>query len=149
MVTRASMFEIAKDFEDVLHVLGRFGGIGAGGAEHGAAAQGLVLDVVDGQPADEFAIALDEPFEAVADAEDLDVIVDGFDGHGTDDAVDPRGRAASDEKCQPFDVVALVHENIPPYHAHANVAEKLFRKIAWGYRDKRQDRDATVRAGWS
>ena len=45
-------------------------------------------------------IALREVFEAVAEADDFESVVDAFDGGGGDDAVDARGRAATDQNAQ-------------------------------------------------
>ena len=46
-------------------------------------------------------IALDEPFEAVLEAEDLEALLDRLDGDRADDAVDARRRAAANQQGQP------------------------------------------------
>lgn len=106
--------EIAKNVKDVLHVLRGLGGIGVRRAEHGAAAHGLVLDVIGREPADEFAIALDEVLEAVANAVDLHVIIDCFDGDGANNAIDAGSGPAADQKGYPIDAMIRRHESHPP-----------------------------------
>jgi len=59
-------------------------------------------DVVDGQWPQRRGIAADEPLEAVANADDLESLVDRLDGCGRDDGVDPWGRPTTDEDGEPF-----------------------------------------------
>ena len=47
-------------------------------------------------------VALHDPLEAVADADDLDAFEPAADGRGADDAVDAGGGAAADENCEPL-----------------------------------------------
>ena len=67
-------------------VLGR---IGAGDAELRSAAEVNAADRVDGQRHDVVGVALHDPLEAVADAEDVDAFEAGADGGGADDALMP------------------------------------------------------------
>ena len=55
-------------------------------------------DFGDGQPTDIVAAALDEVLEAVAEPDDLQVVIDGFDGDRADDAVNSRGRPAAHDQ---------------------------------------------------
>ena len=92
--------EVAERFEHVRHVRGVFGGVGPAGAEHRSAAVEVGCDIVDGEDLDLGRVTLDEVLVTVADAEDFDAAIDGFDGHGRDHAVDAGGGAAADEDGQ-------------------------------------------------
>jgi hypothetical protein len=76
------------------HVRGR---IGAGDAEVRAAAEVDPADRVDGQGGGVIDVALHEPLEAVAHADDVDAFEPGADGGRGDDTVDAGGGAAADE----------------------------------------------------
>ena len=65
-----------------------------------AAAEVDAAHLVDGQRAHVVDVALHDPLEAVADAEDLDALEHAADGRGADDAVDAGGGAAADENGQ-------------------------------------------------
>ena len=52
-------------------------------------------------------VALREPFEAVAKADDFEALVDAFNGGRRDDAVDAGRRAATDQNTQS----AFIHMN--------------------------------------
>ncbi len=62
-----------------------------------------MLDVVDGEVDDMFVVetALDQPLEAVTEANDLETLLDGLDGHRANDAVDPRGRSTANDQPKP------------------------------------------------
>src|SRR5439155_21947 len=90
--------QAAQDAEHVVHRFGRRGRIGARRPQDGAAAEGDLLDVFNSEPADVFAAAFDELLEAVANAEDVDAVIDGLDGDGTDDAVDAGRRSATHDE---------------------------------------------------
>ena len=92
--------EPAEHVQHVAHVAFGLGRVGARGAEDGAAAEVDGLDVVDGQLAIVVGVALDQPLEAVAEADHLDALLDGLDGHRADDAVDPRRRTAADQESE-------------------------------------------------
>ncbi len=124
-----------EDFQDVVHVFGRLGGVGARGAQDRAAAVMDILDIVDGQLAQHGGIALDEPLEAVGHAEDFDAVVDRFDGHGADDAVDSRRGAAADQQCHLRDSCSVAHTiDLPwaPRLHFAACALKLKIVVSWG-----------------
>ncbi len=55
------------------------------------------LTRVDGERRDVVDVALHDPLEAVADADDVDAFELGADGGRADDAVDAGGRTAADE----------------------------------------------------
>jgi hypothetical protein len=59
-------------------------------------------------------VALDEPLEAVLKADDLNALFNGFDGHGTDDAVESRRGAAPDKQGQPTGNRCEGHGNVSP-----------------------------------
>ncbi len=88
--------ELVECLEDIFHLILGLGGVGARGAENRAAAQVNARHVADGQRLALVDIALREVFEAVAKTDDFKSTVDAFDGDGGDDAVDARGRAATD-----------------------------------------------------
>ena len=75
-------------------VLGR---VGARDAEVRAAAKVDAADGVDRERHDMVDIALHDPGEAVADADDVEAFEPGADGRRADDRVDARGRATADE----------------------------------------------------
>ena len=81
------------------HVGGR---VGARDPQRGAAAEMDPADGVDGQRRDVIDVPLHEPFEAVADADDVEPFEPGADGGGGDDAVDAGGRPAADEDGEPL-----------------------------------------------
>ena len=89
--------ELFKDAEDILHLFRRLGRIRARGAENRAAFDVDVLHVTDGQRPAILHVALGEPLEAVAKADDFVTLVDAFDGGGGDDAVKARRRTAADQ----------------------------------------------------
>ena len=74
----------------------------ARGAEDRAAEQVDARDIVDRERPEPGSVAAHEVLEAVADADDLEALVDGLDGDGGDDAVDARSRPAADEDAEPF-----------------------------------------------
>ena len=92
--------ELFKDAEDIFHLLRGLGRVGARGAENRAAPDVNVLHVADGQRAAILHLALRQPFEAVAEADDFVSLVDAFDGGGGDDAVEARSRAATNQNSQ-------------------------------------------------
>jgi hypothetical protein len=53
--------------------------------------------VVDRERAQSGRIPADEVLEPIANADDLEALVDRLDGHGRDDGIDARGRSAADE----------------------------------------------------
>ena len=57
-------------------------------------------DGVDRERDDVVDVALHEPLEAVADADDVDAFEPGADRRRADDAVDAGRRAAADEDCE-------------------------------------------------
>ena len=99
------------------------GGIGAGDAEVRAAAEMDPADGVDGERRDVIDVPLHQPFEAVADADDVEPLEPGADGGGGDDAVDAGRRPAADEDgeavmmfhglaCQPKKSISLTQARI-------------------------------------
>ena len=68
----------------------------------------LTASIVSGH--DVIDVALHDPLEAVADAEDLDAFERGADGRRADDAVDAGGGAAAD---QDGEIVMVVHDVVP------------------------------------
>src|SRR5579884_3059622 len=58
------------------------------------------LDLINRKRPIVLGVPLDEPLEPIAEADDFDPLFDGLDGHGADDAIDPRGRAAADQQRQ-------------------------------------------------
>src|SRR5262249_37852360 len=74
----------------VLQVVRVGGGVRARDPDLRAAAEVDAADVVDGQRGDMVDVALHDPLEAVADAEDGDSLERAADGRGPDDAVDSR-----------------------------------------------------------
>ena len=89
-----------EDAEEVLHLFFGLGGVGAGGAEDGAAAEVDVLDVADGEGPALLGIAGGEPFEAIAEADDFVALVYAFNRGGGDDAVEAGGGTATDQDSQ-------------------------------------------------
>ena len=75
-------------------------------AEVRAAAEMDPADGVDGQRHDVVDVALHDPLEAVADADDVDALEPGADGRRADDAVDAGGRAAADQNGE---IVMVLH----------------------------------------
>ena len=74
--------------------------IGARDADVRAAAEVNAADRFDGERHDVIDVALHDPLEPVADAEDVDAFEPGADGGRADDAVDAGRRAAADENRQ-------------------------------------------------
>src|SRR5207302_1835861 len=72
----------------VLEVLGVGGGVGAGDPDLRTAAEVDPAHVLDGQGGDVLDVALHDPLEAVADAQDGHAVERATDGGGADDAVD-------------------------------------------------------------
>ena len=68
-------------------------------------------DVVD--------VALHEPLEAVADAEDVEPFEPGADGRRADDAVDAGGGAAADQDGEPL---MMFHDASVPYEIDFSVS---------------------------
>ena len=93
---------------------GGFGRIGAGGAEHRAAAQGMVLDVIDGQPADEFAIALHEPLKPSRTPKTSMPLLMASMVTALMTPLMPGAGPPPDQQCQSSDTVVLVHKNDSP-----------------------------------
>ena len=89
--------EFFEHGEDVLHLFGGLGGIGAGGAEDGAAFHVDVLDVANGEGLDLGGVTLGDVFEAVTKADDFITLVDAFDGGGGNDAVQSGRRTTTNE----------------------------------------------------
>ena len=85
---------------DVLEELRIRGGIGARDAEVRAAAEVNAADGLDRQRDDVIDVALHDPLEPVADADDVDALEPGADRRRADDAVDAGRRSAADENGQ-------------------------------------------------
>jgi hypothetical protein len=64
------------------------------------AAKVNTADGFDGQRCDVIDVPLHEPFEPVADADDVEPFETGADRGRSDDTVDTGGRAAADEDCK-------------------------------------------------
>jgi hypothetical protein len=103
--------EFVEDAQDVAHQVVGLRWIGPRGAQIGTAAQGELLDEVDREGNVLLGVSFDEPLETIAEADHLVTLLDGFDGHGTDDAVDSRSRAATDEQTEPARFLA---EHVQP-----------------------------------
>ena len=80
--------------------LGRRGRVLARGPEHRPAEQVHPRHVVDRERPQPGRIAADEVLEPIADADDLEALVERLDGRGRDDGVDARGRSAADEDAE-------------------------------------------------
>jgi len=81
-------------------VRGVLGWIGPAGAEQAAAFLVEGRDIGYGQRADVGVVVIDQVLEPVADADDFESLIDGLDGHRTDDAVDARRGAAADHNAK-------------------------------------------------
>ena len=81
----------------VLEMLRVLGGVGARDADVRAAAEVDAADAFDRERDDVLDVALHDPLEAVADADDLDAFEPRADRRRADHAVDARGRPAADE----------------------------------------------------
>ena len=90
-------FSRSSEMTDVLEVLRIGGRVGARDADVRAAAEVDAADRLDRERHDVVDVALHDPLEAVAQAEDLEALELGADGGGADDAVDAGGGAAADE----------------------------------------------------
>jgi hypothetical protein len=66
-------------------------------------------DIVDVKDFVAVGNALGEPFEAIAKADDFEVVVDRLDSHGADHAVDPGRRAAAYQYRQPSILSFISH----------------------------------------
>ena len=100
MVMSCDTFRRSSDVEAFSSSAGALGRIGAGDAKVGAAAEMNPADILDGERDDVLDVALHDPFEPVAHADDVDAFETRADRRGADDAVDTRCRAASDEDCE-------------------------------------------------
>jgi hypothetical protein len=92
--------EPAQRFDDVLQRLRRPGGVGAGGAQDGAALEVNLRDPGDVQLVHSREVPLHEPPEAGFAAEHPEPLVPGLDGRRRDDRVDARRRAAAHQDSQ-------------------------------------------------
>src|SRR5579875_69258 len=90
----------AEHVQDVLHVLFRLGGIGTRRTQDGAAAQMDGLDLIDRQLAIVLGITFDQPLKTIAEADNLDALLNGLNGHRADNAIDPRGRTTANQQRQ-------------------------------------------------
>src|SRR5262249_22042746 len=88
-----------------------FGRVGAGGAEDGAAAEVDAADVLNRERPEGLPVALDQVAKAIADAEDLNAVVERLDGDRADDAVDAGRRSAADQEGQ---LVDRARHALPP-----------------------------------
>ncbi len=65
-------------------------------------------DLFDLERDDLVDVALHDPFEAVADADDFDAFEAAADGRRADHAVDAGSGAAADENCEPLVTATMV-----------------------------------------
>ena len=86
--------------QHVAHVGFRFGRVDSRRAQDRAAAQLDAIDILDAQGPDVGNIPLHEPLKTIVDADDLHAMVDRFNGHRADHAVNTRRRTAADEQGQ-------------------------------------------------
>ncbi len=80
--------------------LGRGGRILARGPEHRPAEQVHPRHIVDRERPQPGRIPADEVLEPIANADDLEALVECLDGRGRDDGIDARGRSAADEDAE-------------------------------------------------
>ena len=83
-----------------LRRLWRCGRILARGPEHRPAEQVHPRHIVDRERPQPGRVPADEVLEPIANADDLEALVERLDGRGRDDGIDPRGRSAADEDAE-------------------------------------------------